>query len=76
VLGVIPINARYAWRNSRCAWFSEGWLCRVWYYSGVVGACGWRVSDGDRDAEHAAVADRFAHEIGGILAGFPSARGG
>jgi len=33
-------------------------------------------SDGERVAEHAAVADRFAHEIGGILAGFPSARGG
>jgi hypothetical protein len=45
----------------------EGWLCRVWYYSGVVGACGWRVSDGDRDAEQLVPADRFAHEIGPFL---------
>jgi hypothetical protein len=48
---------------------------QVWYYAGVVGGCGWRSSDGERDAEHAAVADRFAHEIVGILAGIPSACG-
>jgi hypothetical protein len=31
--------------------------------------------DGDRVAEHAAVADRFAREISAILAGVSSARG-
>jgi hypothetical protein len=30
----------------------------------------------DVAAQHAAVADRFAREIGGILAGIASARGG
>ena len=31
---------------------------------------------GDRAAEHATVADRFVHQISGILADVPSARGG
>ena len=39
----------------------------AWYQDGVVGACGWRASDGDRDAEHAYAADRCAHEIVGFL---------
>jgi hypothetical protein len=41
-------------------------LCRVWFQDGVVGVCGWRASDGDRDAEHAVPADRFAREIVGF----------
>ena len=39
----------------------------AWYQDGVVGACGWRASDGDRDAEHAYAADRCAREIVGFL---------
>jgi len=35
----------------------------VWYYAGVVGACGWRLNDSERSAEHAVAADRFAREI-------------
>jgi len=33
----------------------------------VVGACGWHVGDGDRDAEHGIAVDRFAREIVGFL---------
>jgi hypothetical protein len=39
----------------------------AWFSAGVVGACGWRASEGDRVAEHAYAADRFAREIGGFL---------
>jgi len=35
----------------------------VWCCAGVVGACGWQASDGDRVAEHVVPADRFAREI-------------
>jgi hypothetical protein len=38
----------------------------AWYRAGVVGACEWRASEGDRDAEHAYAADRFAREIVGF----------
>jgi hypothetical protein len=38
----------------------------AWLGAGVVGTWWWQLSVGDRVAEHAAVADRFAHEIGGI----------
>ena len=33
-------------------------------------------NDGERVAEHARAADRFAREIGGFLKGFARARGG
>ena len=39
----------------------------AWYCAGVVGPCGWRASDGDRVAEHARAADRFAREIVGFF---------
>jgi hypothetical protein len=45
-------------------------LCKVWYHAGVVGGCGWRAREGDRDAEHAYAADRFAREIVRILTVF------
>ena len=41
----------------------EGTVCRAWCYVGVGGACHSRSNDGDRSAEHAVAADRFAREI-------------
>jgi predicted 3-demethylubiquinone-9 3-methyltransferase (glyoxalase superfamily) len=44
----------------------------AWFHAGVVGGCGWRASDGDRVAEHAYAADRFAREIVGFLKAVPA----
>jgi len=64
VLRVVQIKARYAGRDHVLRVIpTKRPLCRVWYPAGVVGACGWHISDGDRDAEHAYAADRFAREI-------------
>jgi hypothetical protein len=48
----------------------------TWFQDGVVGACGWQASDGDRVAEQAVAADRFAREIVRFLTDSTSARGG
>jgi len=45
----------------------------AWFRAGVVGAYRWRASDGDRDAEHAVAADRFARKIVGFLKASPGA---
>ena len=45
----------------------------AWFCAGVVGTCGWRAREGDRSAEHAYAADRFAREIVGFLTCFGGA---
>jgi hypothetical protein len=57
VLGVIPMNARYA----------------AWFRAGVVQSCGRQMGTSDQRAEHAHAADRFAREIVGFLEVSPGA---
>ena len=52
MLGVIPMNARYA----------------TWFRAGVVHSCGRQIGTRDQRAEHAHAADRFARKIVGFLA--------
>jgi len=72
---VVPIKARYAGRdrvlcvvqmNARCGGCES---MPVWSADAVGNP-----NDGDRSAEHADAADRFAREIVGFLIGSPVAR--
>ena len=71
------IETRCAACDPRCAWFRSNaryaGVVPFWCGGQILVAAG-RIATGV--AEHAAVADRFAHEISAILAGISSARGG
>jgi len=67
VRSVVPITARCAGCDPKCAWFQSRPVVPAWFCADVVGTCHSRSEDGDRSAEHGIAADRFAREIVYIL---------
>ena len=71
---VVPMNARNAGRDSRCAWLGAGPLCQrdpILVWSAHAGG---NPTASDRSAEQAVAVDRFAREIEGILRDASAAR--